>query len=121
MAVEPINPPRPRWLKEFNRRIPRVLEALIQEFDPEKIILFGSWARGDFRERSDVDLMVITKTELRYLDRIQAALAAMPEEELIRYRFDILIYTPEEFEELRKTRKFVARACREGKVLYERE
>lgn len=120
MPVEPIDPPRPRWLKEFNQRMPHVIDAVVQAFDPEKIILFGSWARGDFMESSDVDLMVVANTDLRYIDRIHKALKALPEDEAVRYGFDVLVYTPEEFEHLRRTRRFVEQACEEGKILYER-
>ena len=43
---------------------------LVRELEPERIVLFGSWARGTATRRSDVDLCVIWRTDLSPLDRI---------------------------------------------------
>ena len=36
-----------------------VVDRIVRKFHPEKIILFGSWARGEAREDSDLDLLVV--------------------------------------------------------------
>ena len=119
--IKPINPPREKWMAEFNERLPRIVQALREKLDPEKIILFGSWARGDFRESSDVDLVIVKKTDARWIERVLEAANAIPYEELVRYEFDILVYTPDEFLELKNSRRFVREIAQEGKTVYERK
>jgi len=95
------------------RRIAQSLEAL----HPQKVILFGSCARGDFHEGSDIDLMVVMETDERFLDRIGRV------QEVIDSSLPVqaVVYTPAEFEEmLRRRNSFVTQAAEEGRVLYER-
>jgi predicted nucleotidyltransferase len=93
-----------------------MVKRIVSEFHPERIILFGSHARGDAGHDSDVDLLVVmpvegSKRELR-LD-IRAALRAIPMPK------DILVSTPEEFEARREIVGTIEwPASREGKVLY---
>ncbi|MDZ7262577.1 MAG: nucleotidyltransferase domain-containing protein [candidate division KSB1 bacterium] len=47
-------------------KLDRVIECL-KRYEPEKIILFGSYARGEVDESSDVDFVVIKKTDKRFL------------------------------------------------------
>lgn len=42
-----------------------VVEQIKTKFKPDKIILVGSYARGDYRPESDVDLLVVMPTELK--------------------------------------------------------
>jgi len=105
-------------------------EALIQEItqtiadavNPQKIILFGSYARGMADLNSDLDLLIVTnqsfvaghsrRHEMARLWRLLARFA-IPK--------DILIYSRDEVEHWRHTRNhIIARAFREGKILYER-
>ena len=82
-----------------------------------RAIVFGSLARGDATRRSDLDLIVIMKTDKRFLDRYDGLLRdvtrAVPGRDV-----EMLIYTPEELERLR-SRRFVATALREGRTIYE--
>ncbi len=94
------------------------VQRLAEIFCPDKIILFGSQARGTADDRSDVDFLVITaftgkrKSLMLEMDRALRGLG------LAR---DIIVITPEEFERDREIPGTVARpASREGKVLYER-
>jgi predicted nucleotidyltransferase len=84
-----------------------------------KAILFGSTARGEASKRSDVDLILVQRTDRRFLDRYDGLLyelnLALPE-----IAVDALIYTPEELVQMMR-RRFVARALREGQVIYESE
>jgi predicted nucleotidyltransferase len=82
----------------------------------EKIILFGSLAKDTISTSSDIDLIIIKKTEKRFLDRL---------DEFYRYLkpevgIDILVYTPQEFEMMKQSTQFIRSAVRGGKVLYER-
>ncbi len=79
------------------------------------LILFGSRARGDSDEASDVDLILVYDTSKRFLDRL---------EELYRLwdlpiAVDILAYTPAEFEDMRLNSGFVADAVEHGRVIFE--
>lgn len=84
-----------------------------------RAILFGSMARGEASRRSDVDLILVQRTDLRFLDRYDQLLyelnLALPD-----VAVDALIYTPEELEQMAR-RRFVATALREGQVIYESE
>jgi len=86
---------------------------------PERIILFGSRARGDARAESDFDLLVIKQSDeprYRRSARLYGLLADLPAE------VDVMVYTPREVQEWSGvSQAFVTTALREGKVLYERE
>ena len=97
-------------------RLQRITEAL-QEYGAEKGLLFGSCARGDADDFSDIDLIVVKRTDKRFLDRLQDII------DIIRPNFalDVLVYTPEEFERMRgEGNPLITRALEEGKVIYER-
>ncbi len=91
---------------------------IVRRFNPEKIILFGSQARGDSRPDSDVDLLVILPGKVdrrRAAVEIRRALAGFPVAK------DILVATPEEIERRGHLVGTVLReALRNGRVLYER-
>jgi len=94
------------------------IRKLAESFHPEKIILFGSQARGDADEHSDVDLLVITNIQ----GSRRSMMVAMDRE--LRgsgFARDIVILTPHEFERDKEIPGTVARpAWKEGKVLYAR-
>src|SRR3989449_10139875 len=78
------------------------MEILIREHEPEKLILFGSAAQGEIHEWSDLDLVVIKRTDKPLLERIEEVLR------LVRPKvgLDVLVYTPEEMEDLIAERRF---------------
>ena len=100
----------------------RMVRLIVNEVDPEKVILFGSRGRGDATPESDVDLVVIeagafdeTRSRLREEARLYKVLAG------VRVRKDILVYSAEDVDYWRDSLNYVlARALREGRVLYER-
>ncbi|MGI8856378.1 MAG: nucleotidyltransferase domain-containing protein [Thermomicrobiales bacterium] len=85
---------------------------------PERVILFGSRARGEARTNSDYDLLVIAESDeprYRRAAPLYAALADVPVEA------DVLVYTPAEVAEWSAVpQAFVTTAIREGQVVYER-
>lgn len=93
-----------------------ITERLVGRFHPEKIILFGSQARGTAENRSDVDILVVSHFE----GKRQAVMLEMDKAlEDLDYAFDVLVSTPEEFERDRRIPGTVSRyADKEGKVLY---
>ncbi len=94
-----------------------VKERLVRKFHPQRIILFGSQARGTADEHSDVDLLVICPfrgNRRRLMTDMDRALKGLP---IAR---DIMILTPEEYERDRHIPGTVARpASKEGRILYE--
>ena len=84
-------------------------------FKPEKIILFGSLARGDWDEESDVDVIVVYKTEKSFLDRLKELYQSWN----IPKGVDILAYTPAEFMEMSSSNYFVQDAIENGELIYE--
>jgi predicted nucleotidyltransferase len=101
---------------DYQSEINTIADQIIQKYKPEKIILFGSAARGEFRRDSDVDLLIIKKdTPLYGEDRVREL------NRLIQRNIplDLLVYRPEEFEKrLKMGDPFLKRVLKEGKVLY---
>ena len=95
-----------------------IVRRIVSAAQPEKVILFGSQARGDARPNSDFDVLVIKQTaEPRYCRSaaLYAALADLPVE------VEVMVYTPEEVEEWSAVpQAFVTTAVREGITIYER-
>jgi predicted nucleotidyltransferase len=83
-----------------------------------QVILFGSYARGEATDRSDVDLMVVAETGL---PRHKRAVGLYKQFRPYPFGMDIVVYTPQEIEEGKKSAlTFVSTVLREGKTLYER-
>jgi len=95
-----------------------VIDRIVAVADPSKVILFGSRSRGDHRESSDLDLLIITPSDLPRHRRSVPIYLALRD---IPVAMDVLVYTPEEVDEWSEVRQaFVTTAVREGKVLYEK-
>ncbi len=94
-----------------------ITKRLVDAFSPERIILFGSQARGTADDRSDVDILVVCNFEGK---RRQLMLEMDRSLTGLKLARDIMILTPEEFERDRYIPGTIARpAWLEGKVLYE--
>ena len=96
-----------------------IVRRVVDAVHPEKIILFGSRARGEDRPNRDVDLLVIAESsEPRY--RRSAPLYGVLSDILVP--IDIMVYSPTEVHEWSGVRQaFVTTAIREGKVPYENQ
>jgi uncharacterized protein len=93
------------------------VERIVRQFDPLRIILFGSWARGQARPDSDLDLLVVLSrvdNKRQAAIRIGNALSDLPVSK------DIVVTTPDEIAARGDVIGQVLRpALREGKVVYE--
>lgn len=124
----------------YSRRIPRILPETLNEMElttptiqsitdavvtgilsvtrPERIVLFGSWARGEAGPDSDVDVLVVTPFEG---PRHVVALALLEELADLPVPKDVIVLSPEEWARKMNLPGTIAYpAAREGVVLYER-
>ena len=95
-----------------------ITERLVEGFQPETIILFGSQARGTADKHSDVDILVVQQIKE---NRRALTLSMYRALKGLGIAKDIIVLTPEEFERDRRIPGTIARpAWLEGKILYER-
>ncbi|HOX38880.1 MAG TPA: nucleotidyltransferase domain-containing protein [Candidatus Brocadiia bacterium] len=105
-------------LKRMQKAIDQAVNRIVERFDPEKIILFGSRARGDAGDGSDMDLLIIMKVEG---SRRKKAVEIGIELHDVRIPKDIIVTTPEDFEWRKDVIGTIEHpAFHEGKVLYAR-
>lgn len=99
-------------------QLPEITRRIVQTSDPQKIILFGSYARGTSNADSDLDLLIIVPgvKHLRQESiRLRRALRGL------LVPVDIVVATPEQIDRLGQTSGLVYQsALSEGRVLYER-
>jgi predicted nucleotidyltransferase len=103
------------------KRIPQkaiddVVRQIVEKFHPQKIILFGSYARGNPRPESDVDLLVVMKTKLKPV-RQEIEICKNLDYE---FGLDLLVYTPEMLaERIALGDSFLREIVRDGEVVHE--
>ena len=103
-----------------NPELKLITECIVREYQPDKIILFGSWARGNADEQSDIDLLVISDRE-KELPRYKRGMYFRFLLSQLQSPKDILFYTHEDIERWRGVpQTFVNTVLSEGVALYER-
>jgi len=99
-------------------RLSEAVDRLVAAFHPLRIIMFGSYARGDSREDSDLDLLVVLPS---MGDKRESAVAMLKSLRGIPAAIEVIPTDPAEIERRGQTPGDVLRAAlREGKVVYER-
>jgi predicted nucleotidyltransferase len=103
--------------KSLKEELSRIVAVIQSEYDPERIVLFGSLASEAVHEWSDIDLLVIKKTNKRPIERtMEVARLIQP-----RVGIDLFVYTPEEFNLLiREGYAFLLNILKTGKTVYEK-
>jgi len=99
------------------RAIEETVHQIVQRFQPQRIILFGSYAWGEPRPESDVDLLVVMDTPLKETEQAVRICQA------IEYHFglDLIVRTPATLaRRLALGDPFLREVVSKGKVLYER-
>ncbi|MCF6183087.1 MAG: nucleotidyltransferase domain-containing protein [Bacteroidales bacterium] len=99
-------------------QINNIIEKIAENYAPEKIIIFGSYAKGEQKADSDLDILVIKNTKERFFERVRAVRKAIQPQII---PMDILVYTPEEFEQKKEMINHIVYIInKEGKIFYER-
>lgn len=99
-------------------QIDAVVRTLVEAAAPERIVLFGSYARGDANEQSDLDLLVI---EAEVCDRMGEMVRLRRLLRPLRIPVDVLVFSRADVEWLGKqSGSLLYQALREGKVLHGR-
>ena len=103
--------------KNISPEIKKITKKIVQEYNPEKIILFGSYAWGNPDDDSDLDLFIIKKSNKRRIDRARELRSI-----LFGNNFpplDLFIYTPEEIKKRKKIGDFfILDIIQKGKIIY---
>lgn len=104
-----------RITSEAVKRVPKLIPN-----DLEKIILFGSYARGDYTEESDIDIAILLtcdrKDTAKYKNGLVELSAEMDLENMVVVNFICIPYS--EYNERKQYYPFYANIDREGKVIY---
>lgn len=100
----------------FEKEIESITIQIIEKYEPQKIILFGSAARGESGSDSDADFLIIKKETPFYgADRIRELSRIVNR----NIPVDFLVYRPEEFEKrVEMGDPFLKAIIKEGRVLY---
>lgn len=105
-------------LRDLDPQVRQMIQRIVERFDPDRIILFGSRARGTAAPDSDVDLLVILPvlgSKRMMAAQIDRALSDR------RLPLDVIVATPEQFErERHQIGSLMHDAAREGLLVHER-
>lgn len=106
-----------KGLAEFyQKQLEIVLQRLKDDYKPEKVILFGSLVQGKVSEGSDIDLLVVKKTNKPYFDRAGEVLFLLDD---VQVAVDPQVYTPGEYKRaIKENRSFLEEVRKTGKVVY---
>lgn len=102
-----------------NEKIKMLVQVIVKEHDPVKVLLFGSCASGIITPDSDIDMIIVKPSDKpRYQRGIEIRKSLIG----TGVPIDLLVYTPEEFDQDKNTRfTFLSTALKKSKVLYEKQ
>lgn len=105
------------WRQILQHELDQAVKRLVDEYQPEKIIVFGSMATGQVHEDSDVDLFVIKQTSRRPIDRLKDVARFLSR----KIGIDCVVWTPQEVTEATMTNSFLRNEIlTKGKVVYDK-
>jgi len=84
-------------LSPERRRVAEDLLSRLSPYKPEAVIFFGSFARNESDELSDIDLVIIKDTQEDFFSRIRSVLRILD----LKTAIDVLVYTPGEFQSMK--------------------
>lgn len=106
-----------------NSQIQKVTDIIVEEIQPEKVLLFGSYASGIPNKHSDIDIIVIVREKLEKKNRIDRLTKLNLKTALPHLMFpkDFKMYSLNEYEESKGNKySFLYNALQKSKILYER-
>ncbi len=99
---------------ELTNELDRMVINIIEKYNPEKIILFGSAANGNVTKWSDIDLIVIKNTDKSFYERlVEIVKIAQP-----NVAADIIVYTPDEEQQMKNDLFYQEEILKKGKVIF---
>jgi predicted nucleotidyltransferase len=102
----------------MKKRVRQLVNSLLP-YQPERLYLFGSWARREEDELSDLDLVVIKQTASPFFERLRQVSGFLPPD---IGGVDVLVYTPEEFTKmLQEGNAFAETIMEEASLIYDRK
>ena len=102
-------------VKKHRKILSRLVDSL-KEYDPDQLLLYGSWARDEEDEMSDIDIVVVKSTEKSFLERLSEAAQYLTKFEKA---VDLLVYTPEELVRMKEQgNAFIEMLLEEGRLIY---
>ncbi|ODS34920.1 hypothetical protein BEH94_02500 [Candidatus Altiarchaeales archaeon WOR_SM1_SCG] len=101
--------------KDFEKEVEKITGQIKEKYKPDKIILFGSSAKGNVTENSDIDMLIIKDTNKRRVERIREVLSIVDYD----LPFEPVVFTNEELRKrLALNDFFIKNILKEGKILY---
>jgi len=104
--------------KNIYRRLDSIVKMIIEKYNPNQIILFGSYANGKPDEQSDIDLLIVKQTSYKFHQRVVDVRRIISN---LRkgLGIDILVLTPEELNSrIELGDQFLENIVKQGKLLY---
>lgn len=102
--------------KRLSKELNSIKDKIIKEYQPEKIVVFGSFVNGHIQENSDLDIMILKDTKSPFLERLkEVALISKP-----KIAVDFLVYTPHEYQIMSSDHNYFFNEIIKGKTIYER-
>jgi len=100
--------------KGVDKKLRRLLARIVENCSPKRIYLFGSYARGDYHEGSDVDLAIVGDFRERFIDRIGRILDLND----TSLEIEPMAYTEDEFSRMEKRGNAFITNVKKGKLVY---
>lgn len=98
--------------------IKSITEVIKDEYQPDKVVLYGSYAYGNPDPGSDIDILIIKDTRERPIDR-RIKVRGLVSDKRSGFAFSPLVITPRELKmRLEIGDQFIAEVLEKGKVLY---
>lgn len=103
---------------EFKQITRHLVDKLLSDYSPQKIILFGSCLKGSPNPDSDIDLLIVKETNDRFIDRWTTVRKILSDPSR-KVAIETLVLTPQEISDrLSIGDQFLAEIMEKGKVLY---
>lgn len=104
--------------QSIKEKLQEVVKKIVDKYQPEKIILFGSYAWGNPHEESDIDLFIVKETNNTREMARKIDSTIFPRE----FPIDFMIYRPDDYNKrIQSGDIFINEIFNKGKILYERQ